>query len=90
MKGDAHGMAIKLLGVPGEKILDEEKDAQNQDFLLIDLPVFLIKNTKDHEPLGGINRPRKQVYQELLYWITRLCSRRVNCCWQHMGARSNY
>ena len=44
----------------------------------------------EHEPLGGINRPRKQVYQELLYWITRLCSRRVNCCWQHMGARSNY
>ena len=51
MEGDAHGMAIKLLGVPGEKILDAEKDAQTQDFLLIDQPVFLIKNTEDYVEL---------------------------------------
>lgn len=33
-KPDARGMAIKLLGVEGPKILEQEKDAQTQDFLL--------------------------------------------------------
>lgn len=41
-KGDSHGMAIKLLGVPGEKVLPEEKDEQSQDFLMIDHSVFVI------------------------------------------------
>lgn len=34
---DFHGMAIKLMGVPGKKLGDEE---QTQDFLLIDAPYF--------------------------------------------------
>jgi hypothetical protein len=50
-KGDAHGMAIKLMGVPGEKILDAEKHEETQDFLMIDQPVFLIKNAKDYAEL---------------------------------------
>lgn len=41
-KGDSRGMAIKLLGVPGEKILPEEKDEQTQDFVMIDHPVFVV------------------------------------------------
>ncbi len=41
-KGDARGMAIKLLGVPGEKILPEEKHEQTQDFVMIDHPVFIV------------------------------------------------
>jgi hypothetical protein len=47
-KGDAHGMAIKLMGVPGEKILEDEKYEETQDFLFIDQPVFLIRNAKDY------------------------------------------
>ena len=39
-KGDARGMAIKLLDVPGEKILAEERDARTQDFILLNHPVF--------------------------------------------------
>ncbi len=39
-RGDARGMAIKLVGVPGEKILATEKDAGTQDFLLINNPTF--------------------------------------------------
>lgn len=49
-EADAHGMAIKLLGVPGEKILDDEKDATTQDFVLIDHPVFFIRNVADYVP----------------------------------------
>jgi hypothetical protein len=41
-KADARGMSIKLLGVPGDKILAEERAAETQDFILISHPVFFI------------------------------------------------
>jgi catalase len=41
-KGDVRGMVIKLLGVPGDKILAEERDAQTQDFVLVSQPVFFV------------------------------------------------
>jgi hypothetical protein len=41
-KGDSRGMAVKLLGVPGEKVLPEEKDEQTQDFLMINHPFFIV------------------------------------------------
>jgi Catalase len=49
-EGDAHGMAIKLLNVEGEKLLEDEKSALTQDFVLIDHPVFFIKNVADYVP----------------------------------------
>ena len=44
IKNDIRGMAIKLMGVPGEKLLEQEKDETTQDFLLINSPVFLTRN----------------------------------------------
>ena len=41
---DARGMAIKLLGVPGEKILASERDAQTQDFLMMSHPKFMVND----------------------------------------------
>lgn len=41
---DAHGVAIKVMGVPGPKLLEDEADAQTQDFILIDHPVFFIND----------------------------------------------
>ena len=41
---DVHGMAIKLLGVDGEKLLDDEKHEATHDFVLADNPVFLARN----------------------------------------------
>jgi hypothetical protein len=38
-----HGMAIKLMGVSGEKLLTGQ-NAQTQDFLLLDSPIFFIKD----------------------------------------------
>jgi hypothetical protein len=49
-QADAHGMAIKLLDVPGEKLLEDEKDATTQDFVLFDNPIFFIKNVADYVP----------------------------------------
>jgi hypothetical protein len=40
--GDARGMAIKLLDVPGDKILPAERQGREQDFIMINHPVFFI------------------------------------------------
>lgn len=47
-QGDAHGMALKLFGVPGEKVLEHEKNATTHDFLLVDHPVFPVRNAADY------------------------------------------
>lgn len=47
-KGDIHGMAIKLMDVEGEKVLETEGNAQTQDFVLIDSPKFFIRNVQDY------------------------------------------
>ena len=41
-EADARGMAIKLLDVPGEKILPAQRDAPTQDFILVNNPEFLV------------------------------------------------
>jgi Catalase len=46
--GDAHGLAIKLMDVPGEKVLEAEKHATTHDLLFTDHPVFLIRNLPDY------------------------------------------
>ncbi len=43
-KHGLHGMAIKLMGVEGEKTAENEN---TQDFILLDHPVFFIRNAKD-------------------------------------------
>jgi hypothetical protein len=44
----AAGMAIKLLGVEGEKLLEAEKNAKTQDFIMINFPGFFVRNLKDY------------------------------------------
>jgi hypothetical protein len=48
VKGDARGMAIKLMGVPGEKLLPDESAAETQDFILLNHPVFFIDDPGDY------------------------------------------
>jgi hypothetical protein len=45
-KGDGRGMAIKLMGVPGPKLIADE--AETQDFLLINHPVFFIRDAEEY------------------------------------------
>ena len=45
---DARGMAIKLTGVEGEKILPEEQGAKTQDFIMISHPVFFVDSPKQY------------------------------------------
>ena len=47
--GDARGMAIKLMGVAGEKLLHEERDEQTQDFVMINYPAFFVRDVVQYE-----------------------------------------
>ena len=57
---DARGMAIKLLDVPGEKILECDRNATTQDFIMINHPVFLTNDPSTYLSLvqkAGSNNP---------------------------------
>jgi len=44
---DVRAIAIKLLDVPGDKILDGEKDATTQDFILANAPALFAKDAAE-------------------------------------------
>lgn len=46
--GDARGMAVKVIGVAGRKLLEEDASAMTQDFIMINHPVFFVRNASDY------------------------------------------
>ncbi len=50
-KKDVRGIAIKLLDVPGEKILNDEHLQKTQDFLLMSSETFFSRNVKEFSKL---------------------------------------
>lgn len=48
---DGRGMAIKVCGVEGKKLLEDEADATTQDFLLISHHSFFIRTLRDYVEL---------------------------------------
>jgi hypothetical protein len=50
---DAHGMAIKLVGVDGKKVLEDEADATTHDFVLVDNPVFFLPDAIAYGAFSG-------------------------------------
>jgi hypothetical protein len=56
VKPDARGMAIKLLNVPGDKILPDERDAQTHDFIMINHPVFFLDDPARYLDLQKLQR----------------------------------
>jgi len=62
-EGDARGMAIKLLDVPGEKLLSNARDARSQDFVMINYPVFFVDDPARYlsfiKDTGGSNPFKK-------------------------------
>ncbi len=47
-KGDIRGLAIKLMGVPGKKLLPTQADARTQDFVMMNNREFFIEELKDY------------------------------------------
>ncbi|MDF1694497.1 MAG: catalase family protein [Saprospiraceae bacterium] len=65
---DSRGMAIKLMGVPGEKILESQKTATTQDFVFMSTQFFV---TKDVEGFAGLlNAVSKGKFRAGLYFLT--------------------
>jgi hypothetical protein len=52
--GFSQGLAIKIFGVPGEKMTDDEKDAPNMDYNLINHPVFFCNSAEDYTFIGKL------------------------------------
>ena len=46
--GDVRGFGLKLMGVPGAKLLEEERNEQTQDFLMINTPDFFIDDLRTY------------------------------------------
>lgn len=46
---DARGFALKVMGVPGAKLLPAERDATTQDFVMINSQRFFIRTLQDYE-----------------------------------------
>ncbi len=48
--GNERGMSMKLMGVPGTKILESEPDDMTQDFVMMSHPTFFLKDAADAVP----------------------------------------
>lgn len=57
--GDGRGMAIKLIGVPGRKLLADEPNARTQDFVMINYPMFFIRNAADYVPFTALSKANR-------------------------------
>jgi Catalase len=65
-EGDGRGMAVKVLGVEGTKVLPEEAGAHTQDFLMINYPVFFVRNAIDYV---GFQEASSKGKIGLLWWV---------------------
>ena len=52
-KRDAHGMAIKVMGVEGEKVLPSQRDETTQDFVVANSRDFFVRNASDYVVLAS-------------------------------------
>jgi catalase len=66
---DIRGMAIKLMGVSGDKLLEAERDAQTQDFVLISTNVFVTRDVAEFDAL--IKAMTGSVLAKILFFSTR-------------------
>lgn len=53
-KKDVRGFAIKLFDVPGEKLITDQIGDDTQDFLLVSMPTFPMKNVKQFQQMLSI------------------------------------
>lgn len=65
---DIRGMAIKLMGVEGEKLLEGEQDEKTQDFIVISTNVFVTKNAEEFD--GLIKALTGSILAKLVFFAT--------------------
>lgn len=69
-RGDVHGMAIKVMNVDGEKLLEGERNERTQDFIFMDHPAFFARDTRSSRSLAhAMVRSRlPSVLKKCLFW----------------------
>jgi hypothetical protein len=67
---DQRGMAVKLVGVHGDKVLEDERDALTQDFLLASAPRFFIRDAASYAAFAeaATRRPAVRVLGYFFGW----------------------
>jgi catalase len=65
---DIRGMAIKLMDVPGDKLLESERHEQTQDFIVISTNVFVTKNVEEFDAL--IKAMTGSILSKILFFAT--------------------
>lgn len=68
---DARGMAIKLLDVPGNKLLASDKAATNQDFVMINHPVFFVRDVAEFHQFFAAKASGKRILAFFPSWDPR-------------------
>lgn len=68
IKKDSRGMAIKLMGVPGDKLLPELKTATTQDFVLMNTHFFVTKDARGFSKL--LKAAEGGGFKSALFFIT--------------------
>jgi len=69
-KGDAHGMALKLFHVPGEKLLEP---GDTHDFILIDHPVFFARDCAGYvELFDALLNAKQSILPKLAFFLPRM------------------
>ncbi len=68
IKGDIRGMAIKLMEVPGKKLLPTEEDETTHDFIVISTPVFVTANVEEFD--GLIKALTTNILAPAAYFLT--------------------
>jgi Catalase len=66
-KPDAHGMAVKLMGVEGAKVLISERDATTHDFVMVDHPTFFIRDAAEYARFSDVLLKAKGKKSSRLY-----------------------
>src|SRR5450432_1445687 len=69
-KIDTRGIAIKLMNVPGEKLLENMTDAQTQDLVMASSPFFFAKDLAAFTGLLKATVSKNQKLNVLLYFAT--------------------
>jgi len=88
-KPDARGMAIKLMGLEGEKIASELAGAKTQDFIMTNTPAFFNRNIFDYVEdmyyLSKLQRSRwfislwpPRIHPKMLYRAKQTISSKIN------------
>lgn len=65
---DIRGMAIKLMGVAGDKLLEAERNEQTQDFIVITTNVFVTKDVAEFD--GLIKAMTGSIWAKISYFAT--------------------